>query len=86
MKLVIKFVKKNTIINKTKKEYKYLLYILVLSFKIIILATKIINNGFTNSTGWNLGRNGKSIHLFDPFTSMPNKGIRESSKSEIKNK
>jgi len=37
-----------TISNKTKKEYKYLLWTLIFSFRTIVLATKIINNGFTN--------------------------------------
>jgi len=37
--------------NKTKKEYKYLLDTLAFSFKTIILATKIMNNGLTNSIG-----------------------------------
>ena len=45
-----------------------------------------MNNGFTNSTGWNLGRKGKSSHLFDPLISTPNIGINKRSSTEIKNK
>ena len=53
----------------------------------IILATKIMNNGLTNSTGWNfIGRRGKSIHLFDPLISTPNTGTKKRSKIEITNK
>ena len=45
----------------------------------------IIKKGFTNSIGWNLGNNCKSIHLFDPLTSIPiigtrNKRIKENKK------
>ena len=50
---------------------------LVLLFKTIILATKSINKGLTNSIGWNLGRNIRSIHLLDPFTSTPYKGTKK---------
>ena len=32
---------------------------------------KIIRKGFTNSIGWNLGNICRSIHLFDPLTSIP---------------
>ena len=46
-------------------------------FNVIILATKIINSGFTNSTGWKFGRKNKLSHLFDPLTSTPNTGINQ---------
>ena len=39
--------------------------------------------GFKNSTGWNLGKMGKSNHLFEPFISTPKIGV---SNSEIKKK
>ena len=35
-----------------------------------------IKNGFKSSIGWNLGKNIKSIHLFDPFTSTPAIGTK----------
>ena len=31
-------------------------------------------NGFSSSIGWNLGKNKKSNHLLDPFTSTPTIG------------
>ncbi len=37
----------------------------------IIKANIIIKKGFTNSIGCILGRNNKSIHLFEPLTSTP---------------
>ena len=48
------------------------------------MLTKIIKNGFTNSIGWNLGNKYKSIHLFDPLTSIPIIGTRDKKMSEIK--
>ena len=53
-----------------------------------IVANITIKNGFNSSIGWNLGKKNKSIHLFDPFTSMPiigtkNKEIREIKKNMI---
>ena len=33
-----------------------------------------IKKGFKNSIGWNLGKKGRSSHLFDPFISTPNIG------------
>ena len=70
--------------NKNKKEIKYLLLTLIFSFIAITLAMKIINRGLINSIGWNLGKKGKSNHLFDPFISMPYKSTKQSSKIEIK--
>ena len=48
----------------------------------------IIKKGFNNSIGWNLGKKNKSIHLFEPFTSIPiigtkNKEIKEITKRII---
>ena len=36
-----------------------------------IEAIIIIIKGFKSSIGWNFGKNKKSTHLFDPFTSIP---------------
>ena len=51
---------------------------------------KIINNGLSISTGWNLGMSLKSNHLFEPLTSIPvigtkNKKINENKKIIIEN-
>ena len=45
-----------------------------------------MNNGLTNSIGWNLGKREKSINLFEPLTSTPNTGTKARIKIEIKNK
>ena len=42
----------------------------------IIKANIIIKKGFTNSIGCILGKNNKSIHLFDPLTSTPMIGTK----------
>ena len=44
-----------------------------------------MNIGFTNSTGWNLGRKGMSIHLCEPLTSTPNIGTNARRSMEVKN-
>ena len=49
------------------------------------MLTKTIKNGFTNSIGWNLGNKYKSIHLFDPLTSIPKNGTKHKNKNERKN-
>ena len=49
-----------------------------------MLANIIIKNGFNNSTGWNLGKENKSIHLFDPFTSIPIIGTKNKDIKAIK--
>ena len=36
--------------------------------------------------GWNLGKKPKSIHLFDPFTSIPMNGTKTNVIKEIQNK
>ena len=46
---------------------------------------KIIKNGFTNSTGWNLGKKYRSIHLLEPLTSTPKTGTNTNKINEIKN-
>ena len=45
-----------------------------------------IKNGLTISTGWNLGKNIKSSHLFDPFTSIPKIGTNSKLMNATKNK
>ena len=45
----------------------------------------IIINGFKTSIGWNLGKNRKSIHLFEPLTSIPIKGTKAKKIKKIKN-
>ena len=49
-----------------------------------IVAKIIIKNGFKTSMGWNLGKKNKSIHLLEPFTSMPINGTKNKEISEIK--
>ena len=46
---------------------------------------KIIRKGFTNSIGWNLGRNWRSIHLLDPLTSTPINGTNIKKNIDTKN-
>ena len=50
------------------------------------IAIETIKNGLSNSIGWNLGKNTKSIHLFDPFTSEPIKGTSVKNIKLIKKK
>ena len=45
-----------------------------------------IKKGLTISTGWNLGKNIKSSHLFDPLTSSPRKGTKSKLKNAMRNK
>ena len=52
----------------------------------MIFATKSINKGLTISTGWNLGKIIRSIHLFEPFASMPINGTNNKNTNETKNK
>ena len=49
-------------------------------------ATKIINNGLSNSTGWNLGRGSKATHLIDPLISTPTIRVKKRSTVEKINK
>ena len=44
-----------------------LLYFWLLKIELM----KIIKKGLTSSIGWNRGNKYKSIHLLDPFTSIP---------------
>ena len=45
----------------------------------------MIKKGFNISIGWNLGKNGRSNHLLDPFTSIPKRGTKTKVKKVIKN-
>ena len=47
---------------------------------------KIIKKGFNISIGWNLGKKASSIHLFEPFTSIPMKGTKIKANRLIKKK
>ncbi len=51
------------------------------------METTTIKNGFISSIGWNLG-NGPpmSIHLFEPFTSIPINGTKSKKIKKIINK
>ena len=46
----------------------------------------MIKKGLIISIGWNLGKNPKSIHLFEPFTSMPMNCTKTKVINEIPNK
>ena len=70
-------------INKVLKKYlKYNLLFWIVNIKDNVT----IKKGFIISTGWNLGKNNKSSHLFDPFTSIPKKGTSSKLKNATKNK
>ena len=45
----------------------------------------ITKKGFKVSIGWNLGKEPRSNHLFDPLTSIPNKGTRNKLIKVIRN-
>ena len=47
-----------------------------------IVAKNIIKKGFKISTGWNLGKKNKSIHLFEPLTSTPINGTKNNENRE----
>ena len=49
-----------------------------------IVAKITIKKGFKTSTGWNLGKKSKSIHLFEPLTSTPMIGTKNKNIKEIK--
>ena len=50
-----------------------------------MVAINTIINGFKISIGWNLGKNKKSTHLFDPLISTPIKGTNKRKIKQIKN-
>ena len=69
--------------NKVLKKYlKYNLLFWIVN----IIDNDTIKKGLTISTGWNLGKNIKSSHLFDPFTSIPRKGTSSKLRNATKNK
>ena len=69
--------------NKVLKKYlKYNLLFLIVN----INDNVTIKKGLIISTGWNLGKNTKSSHLFEPLTSMPRKGTSNKLKNATKNK
>ena len=65
------------------KEIRYFKYMLWYFWLHKIKLINTIKKGLTNSIGWNLGKKYKSIHLLDPFTSMP---IRGTNNNNIKEK
>ena len=71
-------------INVTIKVKKYLKIMFLYFWLHKIKLINIIKNGLTNSIGWNLGKKYKSIHLLDPFTSMPIRGTDIKKTNEIK--
>ena len=64
-------------------DVKYLNKMFVLLLHRIV-AKITIKKGFKTSIGWNLGKKNKSIHLFEPFTSVPINGTRNNEIREIK--
>ena len=50
----------------------------------IMIERIIIKNGFTSSTGCNLGKKNRSNHLVDPLTSTPIKGTRNNNIRDTK--
>ena len=49
-----------------------------------IVAKIIIKKGFRISTGWNLGKKNKFIHLLEPFTSTPIIGTKNRETKDMK--
>ena len=76
--------KNKTIIDVVRKEKKYFKWIFLYFSLLKIILIKIIKNGLTSSIGWNLGKNCKSIHLFEPLTSIPITGTKNKKINEIK--
>ena len=76
-------IRNNEIMEITTVESKYLLIIFNFWLQRIVVRI-IIKKGFKTSMGWNLGKKNKSIHLFEPFTSIPIIGTKKRDKKEIK--
>ncbi len=76
--------------NATQRAIKnvntYFIFILVYFLLLKIKLIKTIKNGFTTSIGWNLGNKYRSIHLFEPFTSIPINGTKIRKINDTKNK
>ena len=66
-------------IKLLNKYLKYKLFLL----KHNKVDTVIMKKGLITSIGWNLGKKPKSIHLFDPLTSIPMKGTKTKVINEI---
>ena len=66
-------------IRLLNKYLKYKLFLL----KHNKVDTVIMKKGLITSIGWNLGKKPKSIHLFDPLTSIPMKGTKTKVINEI---
>ena len=77
-------IKSKEIINIKIIDNKYSIKRLELLLLQRIVANITIKNGFNTSIGWNLGNKNKSIHLFDPFTSIPIIGTKNNETREIK--
>ena len=76
-------IKSDEIIVIIKIESRYLDIIFALLLQRIV-AKVIIKKGFKTSIGWNLGKKNKSIHLFEPFTSIPIIGTKNKENKDIK--
>ena len=69
--------------NKVLKKYlKYNLLLWIVNIKDNVT----IKKGLMISTGWNLGKNTRSSHLFEPLTSIPRKGTSNKLRNATKNK
>ena len=77
-------IKSKETIETIKIDTKYFKYRLEIFLLQRIVASIIIKNGFSISIGWNLGKKNKSIHLFEPFTSIPIIGTKNKEIKEIK--
>ena len=69
------------VIIKIESRYLDIIFALLLQR---IVAKVIIKKGFKTSIGWNLGKKNKSIHLFEPFTSIPIIGTKNKENKDIK--
>ena len=69
-------------IKLLKKYLKYKLFF----FRHNKVDNITIKKGLIISIGWNLGKNPKSIHLLDPFTSIPMNWTKTKVINEIQNK
>ena len=76
-------IKSKETVDIKKVDIKYLnkIFDLLLHKMVAKITTK---NGFKTSIGWNLGKKNKSIHLFDPLTSMPIMGTKSKATKVIK--
>ena len=77
--------KRNIIGKIAKKLKKYLEYKLLFSSEHKMVAINTIIKGFRISIGWNLGKNKRSTHLFDPLISTPITGTNKRKMKQTKN-